>query len=138
MRRSQLRRTPLRSKLKTTGPAPDVVEAVYERSAWSCERCGCAVGPKRGADHHIHHRRPRAMGGTDRPDTNWPSNLLLLCPSCHWQIEERRGDAMDCGWLVSQLCDPAATPVFLSGDRIRYLTADGRYSIHPPKEKADA
>lgn len=135
MRRTRpLRRTALKGRWKQTGPAPDVVDAVLERAVHSCERCGCAVGDKRGTDHHIHHRRPRAMGGTDRPDTNLPSNLLLLCPDCHEGVESRRGDALDCGWLVSQLCDPAETAVFLFGDRIRYLTVDGRYSITPPGE----
>lgn len=131
MRRSQLRRTPLRSKLKTTGPAPDVVEAVYERSAWSCERCGCAVGPKRGADHHIHHRRPRAAGGSKRPDTNLPSNLLLLCPDCHLRIESRRAEAVDAGWLVPQIGDPARTAVLIHMERFVYLTAAGEYSNIP-------
>lgn len=135
MRRSPLRRTPLRSKRTSTGPAQDVVEAVYERAAWMCERCRIAVGPVRGLDHHVHHRRPRAMGGTDRPDTNLPSNLLLLCPPCHQDIESRRGDALRAGLLLSQMCDPAATPVRLFGPRWRYLTNDGRYSDDPPKEE---
>lgn len=117
MRRARpLRRTALKGRWKQTGPAPDVVDAVLERAVWSCERCGCAVGHIRGTD------------------TNLPSNLLLLCPDCHEDIESRRGDALDCGWLVSQLCDPAASAVFLFGDRIRYLTRDGRYSKHPPGE----
>lgn len=75
------------------------------------------------------------MGGTDRPDTNLPSNLLLLCPPCHEDVESRRGDALLCGRLLSQVCDPAATAVRLAGPAWRYLTDDGRYSNQPPKER---
>lgn len=133
MRRTELKRTPLRSKRKTTGPAQDVVEAVYERAAWACERCGGAVGPRRAIEHHIHHRRPRAMGGTDRPDTNLPSNLLLLCPPCHGEVESRRGEALEAGWLVHQAEDPAEVAVLVHQCRWWYLAADGSYSPHPPR-----
>ena len=133
MRRSPLKRTPMRSKRSSTGPSQDVVEAVYERAAWSCERCGIGVGPRRGVEHHIHHRRPRAAGGTSRRDTNLPSNLLLLCPPCHDAVESRRAEALNAGWLVPQGSDPAETAVLLSGDRWRYLTAAGDYSMHPPR-----
>lgn len=136
MRRSPLRRTPLKSRTKSTGPAPDVVDAVYERAGHCCEICSAAVGPVRGLDHHLHHRRPRAAGGTRRPDTNRPSNLLLLCPPCHDGIESRRREALLAGLLLSQSRDPAATPVRLAGPRWVYLTADGRYSTHPPREQA--
>lgn len=134
------RKTPLRQAApkrsrRGTGPARDVVDSVYERAAWACELCAVRLGSARGIDHHIHHRRPRAMGGTDRPDTNLPSNLLLLCPPCHEDVESRRGDALRCGLLLSQACDPAATAVRLAGPRWVYLTASGRYSNHPSKER---
>src|SRR5262245_33342840 len=102
-----MRRTSLKSRPRATGPAQDVVEAVCERAAWSCELCRAGVGPLRGVEHHIHHRRPRAMGGTERAGTNLPSNLLLLCPPCHEVVERRRADALAGGWLVHQTDDPA-------------------------------
>lgn len=134
MRRSPLQRTtPLSSRSRGTGPAQDVVDAVYERAGHSCERCSAAVGPTRGLDHHLHHRRPRAAGGSSAPDTNLPSNLLLLCPPCHSEVESRRAEALAAGWLVPQGSDPAQTAVLLAGERWRYLTADGAYDIHPPR-----
>jgi 5-methylcytosine-specific restriction protein A len=132
-RRSPLRRTPLKSRHKGTGPARDAVDAVYERAGHSCELCTCAVGPQRGLDHHVHHRRPRAAGGSKRPDTNLPSNLLLLCPPCHDEIESRRGEALSAGWLVLQSGDPAETAVLIHRDRWVYLTDDGDYAAHPPR-----
>lgn len=126
-----LARKPWRARPKQTGPHQDAVEAVYERASWSCERCSAAVGPVRGSDHHIHHRRPRGNGGTVRPETNWPSNLLLLCPTCHEDgktgVESRRTAALAAGWLVRQDADPAAVPVVIHGPRLVYLTEDGRY-----------
>ena len=133
MRRSPLKRTPMRSKRSSTGPSRDVVEAVYERAQWSCERCSSAVGPRRGEEHHIHHRRPRAAGGTNRPETNLPSNLLLLCPDCHEAIESFRAEALAAGWLVPQSADPAETAVLIRRDTWFYLTDDGDYDVHPPR-----
>lgn len=136
MRRGKpLRRTAMKRSHRGTGPPQDVVEAVYERGAWSCEICSASVGPRRGVDHHIHHRRPRAMGGTDRPDTNLPSNLLLLCPPCHERIESERWLALGAGWLVPQTADPAEIAVTLAGERVRYLSPDGTYALHPPRWK---
>lgn len=134
MKRSPMRRTALKSKYKPTGPAQDVVEAVYERASWACERCQSGVGPERGVDHHVHHRRPRANGGTIRPDTNLPSNLLLLCPGCHEHIEHNRTAAERDGLLVRQNHDPAQRRVLLAVGPV-YLTVDARYSITPPREQ---
>lgn len=62
-RKTPLKRTPLLSRIRGTGPDRGVVDAVYERAGHSCEICGVGVGPVRGTDHHLHHRRPRAAGG---------------------------------------------------------------------------
>lgn len=134
MRRSPLKRkAPLRSRTKATGPTSDVVDAVLERACFSCEVCDSALGPVRGVDFHIHHRRPRAMGGTERPDTNLPSNLLVLCPDDHGQIESRRAEALEAGCLVPQSGDPAEVAVLIRRDTWVYLTRDGSYDVHPPR-----
>lgn len=123
-------------RYKATGPAADVVEAVCERAGYSCEICTEQVGDRRGVDHHIHHRRPRGAGGSRRADTNLPSNLLLLCPPCHREVESHRGPAQSMGWLVVQSVDPATIAVLVQRDRWAYLTDDGRYSDLPPGERA--
>ncbi|OKI47275.1 HNH endonuclease [Micromonospora sp. CB01531] len=117
-RRKAIKRVMLPRRYKATGPTAE------------------AVGDRRGVDHHIHHRRPRAAGGSKRPDTNLPSNLLLLCPPCHQQIESHRAVAQSMGWLVVQAADPAQTAVLVQRDRWTYLTADGRYSDDPPEVEA--
>ena len=40
-------------------------------------RCACCK-KKLNGQHHVDHRTPLALGGT-----NWPSNLELLCPNCN-------------------------------------------------------
>ena len=136
------RRTPLKAAPKKqagprqTGPDRNTVEAVYDRSGHSCECCGAGVGDRRGIDHHIHHRRPRAMGGTRRKGTNSAANLLVLCPGCHESIESHREQALLHGFLLVQTDNPALVPVLIRGDRWVHLTHDGRYSRTPAKETA--
>lgn len=43
-----------------------------------CEVCGAS------GTLHAHHIKPRKDGGTDKP-----SNLLLVCSSCHKSIHKR-------------------------------------------------
>ena len=132
-RQKAIKRVLMARRMRSTGPAGDVVEAVYERAQWSCEVCTEGVGDRRGVDHHIHHRRPRAAGGTRREDTNLPSNLLLLCPPCHHDIESHRAVAQSMGWPVPQTTDPATVAVLVQRDRWTYLAVDGRYSDDPPE-----
>jgi hypothetical protein len=58
------------------------------------------------------------MGGTSRPESNGPANLLLLCGSgttgCHGRIESNRSEAYEKGWLVGQVNDPREVPVWIS------------------------
>ena len=61
-RAKAIKRVLIHRRYKATGPTRDVVEVVYERAGYSCEICTAAVGDRRGVDHHIHHRRPRAAG----------------------------------------------------------------------------
>lgn len=123
------RSTPLaagRAKPKTaprdTGPTRTVRHTVKARAAMCCERCGCSVA---AVEHHVHHRRPRQMGGDTRPETNCPSNLLLLCTPCHSAVESSRQISYERGWLVHAEHNPAVQPVWLAGRGSVYLRADG-------------
>jgi hypothetical protein len=75
----------------------------------------------------VHHRRPRAAGGTRRPETNQPANGLASCDPCHEWVESNRGQAKKFGWLLTQSEVPAARPVLRRG-RWVLLADDG--SIH--------
>lgn len=112
-----------------TGFRPVVVAAIMARAANQCEigAAGCTVHVDT-----IHHRRPRAMGGTRRPDTNWCSNGLATCRDCHAYVESHRDWARKWGFVVAQWGDPAATAVWwrciIDADQavMVYLADDGR------------
>lgn len=99
-----------------TGPTRRVREDVICRSNGMCERCGKQL---HGQPYSVHHRRPRGMGGTVRPESNQPANLLVLCGSattpgsCHQWIESRRSEAFEDGLLIRQTDDPSQVPVLL-------------------------
>jgi len=152
-RRTELRRaTPMpRSKrelacrtLRTiqrrrgTGPSRDVRQVVLDRASGCCELCTRILhdGYEWVDVHSFHHRQPRRMGGTSRPEANSPSNLLLLCGSgvtgCHGRVERDRELATALGWLVPMGQDPSTIPANIavttaSATKPFILTADGRY-----------
>lgn len=82
----------------TRGRGPDKAtrELVIQRDIT------CVMCDQRG--EQIHHRRPRGMGGTSRPDAHNPSVLVLLCRACHAHVESHRTDALDRGLLLPQSC----------------------------------
>lgn len=122
-----IRRSPMRSRYRSTGPSAEVVDLVLERASYSCEMCSVMLGHRRGKDWECHHRRPRRMGGSQLPDTNSLVNLLVLCPSCHELVERERAAAYEGGWLVRQNDSPTIVPVLIGADRWVLLTEDGRY-----------
>jgi len=71
------------------------------------------------------------MGGSRKPATNLPSNLLHVCGACHrGLIEIHREVARNAGWLVRQTEDPAQVPVHLRYGTV-YLGDQGEVSPAP-------
>lgn len=116
----------MKTRYRPTGPDKLTVEALYERARGCCELCGIPVQGERGQGHHVHHRRPRRMGGSQLQDTNEVTNLLLLDAACHDLVERERSTAYEGGWLVRQGADPAAVPVLIRAS-LMLLTDDGQY-----------
>jgi hypothetical protein len=125
---------------KDTGPDPATVTAVRLRDGEQCVRCGGACHGERGRDWSIQHRRARGMGGTKRPDTNQPQDLILVCGSattaCHGHIESFRDDAEANGWSVKSGIDPLTVPVVHSLHGFVWLTADAGWSSRRPETAA--
>lgn len=127
---------PKKSRRKT-GATPEVRMEVMVRANFRCERCGVSI---QSIPMSIHHRRPRAMGGTHRPETNYASNLMALCGSgttgCHGYLESHRSEAMDYGFIVPQYETPNNVPVktFIYGWVL--LNDDGTFTttLEPSKE----
>lgn len=86
--------------MRSTGPTTNTRRSVHERDG-GCVNCGSSKSLQ------IHHRRPRAIGGTRREDTNGQANLILLCAGCHAKVESQRQWAITRGLLVSQYQTPA-------------------------------
>lgn len=108
--------------VKRTGPDGITCDLVINRALMACERCGAAVSQ---GGCQVHHRKPRGSGGSSDPEINSPANLLLLCPTCHLQVERDRSVAYEQGWLVRREHDPEKTPVWLAGRGYCFLTPRG-------------
>lgn len=102
-------------------------ELLLERSGGICEICARRPGSNR------HHRRPRGLGGSSRPDTDLISNLIMVCGSgsvsgCHGYLETHRTESLISGLLVRQAVDDvAAVPVHLACGWV-LLAPDGTYT----------
>lgn len=104
--------------MRATGPDLRTRQAVIDRDQRRCVRCGEPMA-------HIHHRRPRGMGGSRDPLTNRTANLVCLCPGCHDWIERHRADAYRDGWLVHRWDDPAEVAILLPDGWEMQLNNDG-------------
>lgn len=116
--------------MTSTGPDKLTVEALVARAKGRSEIGGEELHGERGVDWHVHHRRPRQMGGSKRRDTNGIENLLALSAADHELVESQRTLAYSRGWLVRQNAIPAAVPALVSVDGVRQLmllTDDGGY-----------
>lgn len=96
---------------KNTGFSPEDRQVIIRRSYGQCERCN------RRPVAHLHHRKPRRMGGRRNAglaDVNRPSNALALCLDCHnWAETQNRRAAKNLGLILSDHENPPTTPVFL-------------------------
>ncbi len=113
-----------------TGFSPTVRRIIHERSEFWCERCGL----KRGVQ--AHHRRPRGMGGTKRPETNQASAGVWLCLECHAAVESNRAAALSEGWLVPQNSDPATVPLLYRGSWVHLDDLGNMTEAYWPQETA--
>ena len=83
-----------------------VAKTVIDREGGFCAVCGLSIS----GIGHIHHRKPRGMGGGRYANT--VSNLLYLHHSCHlYEVEQNRSKAYERGWLVKASDTPSEVPV---------------------------
>lgn len=60
----------------------EVSKLVRQRDGNKCRRCG--LSEEDGVTLAVHHICPRKAGGS-----NWHSNLITLCRTCHAEVEDR-------------------------------------------------
>lgn len=137
-----LRRTSGKPKpRRPTGPTTTTREIVWARAGGRCEVCGSPIAGVLGFS--LHHRHPRRMGGSRRPELNSPANLILLCGSgttgCHGRIEANRERAYEDGLLLHDGATPTEVPVMLADPyspsqwpRLVWLTDEATYTEEPP------
>lgn len=85
---------------RNTNPTAKTVQLVWDRDG-GCAKCGTGLYGVRGVQWHLHHRRPRSMGGSREPWVNLPGNLVALCAPCHRDVESHRDQSRAEGFLVS-------------------------------------
>lgn len=110
-----MKRSPMKTRHRNTGPSPDVVEIVWERDFGGCAWCGIGVYGERGFHWSVGHRRPRRKGGDRRPETNQPANLVLLhgsgTTSCHGYVEGHPDESEAKGHTLPAEAYPALEPI---------------------------
>jgi hypothetical protein len=100
-------------------------EAAWARSGGRCEASGRPL-PTRW---DLHHRRPKGMGGTSRPDTDTLPNVLALHPDVHNlkpdSVHMLRSWSEPRGYLLPQSEDhPELVPVLVHGATWAVLAGD--------------
>lgn len=103
--------------------------ALWQRSGGRCEASGLALDPD---TFDAHHRRPKGMGGTYRPDTDTLPNLIALDPQVHnggpRSVHGRRSWSEERGYLIPKHEDDVTLwPIHLHGRTWVFLLPDGGY-----------
>lgn len=135
-RTTGLRRVPLRTTYRSTGPTEATVELVAARDKGRCAACGALVTGRRGIDWSVGHRLPRKRGGSTRPWVNMPGNLVLLHGDgvrlCHGDIERDRTRWTSAGFIVREgVTLPADTPIVHAVHGRVLLADDGTWTPAP-------
>lgn len=113
---------------RNTGPSPEVRQMVRGRDNEVCLRCGSPH------DLQIHHRMPRASGGSRMWFINAPSNLVVLCLACHTDIESHRTQAYEDGWLVKRGSElPSEVPIRTWRGDLLFLHDEGGMTVVPKR-----
>lgn len=108
-------------------------QTVQGRAFGRCERCLKAT-----LCGHLHHRRPKGLGGSKRSDRHDVSNLVYLCPEDHSWAHNNPLDAIAAGYLVprSSGMSPLAVPIKdLSGQTL-FLDDEGQYLREPVEDQS--
>lgn len=84
-----------------SGFSKAVVAQIVYRDGSTCAHCGSSVNGERGRDWAVHHRLPRAMGGSKKSHVNASGNGVLLHTRCHEWLESNRSFARARGVIVA-------------------------------------
>jgi 5-methylcytosine-specific restriction enzyme A len=76
---------------------------------------------------HVHHRKPKGIGGTSRPEVQWGlANLVSVCADHHRWIHEHPAEGYLSGFLVHSWDNPEDVPLLVKpGSVFLKLGSDG-------------
>ena len=99
-------------------------QLVQGRAFGRCERCLEAT-----LCGHLHHRRPKGLGGSKAPDRHDVSNLVYLCPADHSWAHGNPSEAAESGFIVPRSSGnhPLDVPITDLTGQTRYLDNEGQY-----------
>lgn len=104
----------------------DIRFQVFARAFYRCERCGGAIT---SSGVSVHHRQPRKMGGSKRPELHQPANLIVLCGSgttgCHGWVESHRHQARESGYLIYAIDNAEDIPFVDNEKRVWFIDNQG-------------
>lgn len=117
-----------------TGLSTKTRRQVKDRDRGLCLRCGA-----RGTN--VHHRQSKGMGGSNRPWTDRPENLVTICgqgntSGCHGWVSQSFTEAEQLGWAIRRSASerPSEVPLTDLQGRQFFLTEEGGliYLNHAP------
>lgn len=128
------RKTRIRASRRYTGPGPDVMSVIADRSRGLCEIGVVCHGRAPAVDPS--HRLAKGMGGTHDARSTTPANNLHACRPCHQVVEGEPARAYANGWKIRRgVVDPTRVPVRHARYGWVLLADDGTWT---PAEQREA
>lgn len=101
--------------------------AAYDREGGRCLVSGQPLGDRDGDTWHLHHRRPKSMGGTRRANEDTLPNVIAVMPSAHREIHAHPDRSRPLGWLLPHTEEEPGRIPLRTWRGWRFLTDDGGY-----------
>ncbi|HEY9438696.1 MAG TPA: hypothetical protein VIS29_08595 [Streptomyces sp.] len=103
-------RKAMKKRYRRTGPGPEVMAILADRSGGMCEIGVICLGRNAATDPS--HRLAKGMGGTKDPCSNTAANNLHACRCCHDAVEREPQAAYARGWKIRRgAADPREVAV---------------------------
>lgn len=125
-----MRRTPMKSRYRPTGPTADTREALVGRSGGLCELV--ATQTCTGSATEVAHRLGKKAGGrkgTALAESNRLSNVVHSCHTCHMWTHDHPDVAYTLGMMLHEWDSPPDVPMQYRAGEMVLLFDDG--SIGP-------
>jgi hypothetical protein len=127
LRRTPLKRSPMRRKRTYTGPTRSVAQIVFARSGGVCEFPGCRAGAT--DKHHRLNRKAGGRKGARAEQINQAAWLMAACRHHHQWVTDNPFEAYQMGWLLHENEDAEDTHVQTSDGPVLLDNRGGRRPV---------